>query len=361
MAASAENPFIDSSYPIRSGEELDVPKLEAWLRSHVPGVEGALSIEQFPQGFSNLTYFVKLGNQEMVLRRPPFGNKVKSAHDMGREFRILEKLHKVYELAPRPLAYSDDDSVLDAPFYVMERRRGVILRKKLPKEMTIGPETFHRLGESLIENLARLHAIDYQAAGLGDLGQPEGFLERQVGGWTKRYVQAQTDDFPEVVQTAEWLAANRPAESGATLIHNDYKFDNLVLDPGDLTRIIAVLDWEMCTIGDPLLDLGVSLSYWVQANDDQVLRAFVPGPTDRPGNLTRQELITRYAELTGRDTSKMLFYYCFGLFKLAVIIQQIYVRYARGFTQDPRFAGMNHVVAGLGRAGMAAIAANRVL
>jgi aminoglycoside phosphotransferase (APT) family kinase protein len=227
--------------------------------------------------------------------------------------------------------------------------------------MTIPPETFHRLGESLIDNLARLHSIDYQAAGLGDLGHPEGFLERQVGGWTKRYQQAQTDDWSEMMQTAEWLAANRPAESGATLIHNDYKFDNLVLDPNDLTRIIAVLDWEMCTLGDPLLDLGVSLSYWVQADDDQILRAFVPGPTDKPGNLTRQDLISRYAKLTGRDTSNMLFYYCFGLFKLAVIIQQIYARYAKGFTQDPRFAGMNHVVAGLGHAGIAAIAANRVL
>jgi len=355
-----QSQFIDAASPIREGEELDLAKLEAWLHEEIPNASGNLRVEQFPQGFSNLTYFVKLGDQELVLRRPPFGNQVKSAHDMGREFRVLSALNKVYELAPRPLAYCDNDSVLGAPFYVMQRRHGIILRKKLPNEFVIPPETFRGLGISLIENLARLHSIDYQAAGLGDLGHPEGFLERQVGGWTKRYLQAQTDDFPEVIQTVEWCAANRPPESGATLIHNDYKFDNLVLDPNDLTKIIAVLDWEMCTIGDPLLDLGVSLSYWVQADDDAVLRAFVPGPTDRPGNLTRHELIERYAELTGRDMSHILFYYCFGLFKLAVIIQQIYARYAKGHTRDPRFAGMNQVVAGLGRAGMASIAANRV-
>ena len=360
MTSASHTQFIDASAPVRSGEQLDAAKLNDWLTANVPDASGPLTIEQFPQGFSNLTYFLKLGDQELVLRRPPIGNAVRSAHDMGREYHVLEKLSRVYDLAPRPLAYCDDETLLGGPFYVMERRRGVILRKKLPDGFNIAPETFRRLGESLIENLARLHAIDYEAAGLGELGRPAGFIERQVAGWTKRYHQAQTDDFPDVVRTAEWVAANMPAESGATLIHNDYKYDNLVLDPTDLTRITAVLDWEMCTLGDPLLDLGVSLSYWVQADDDEVLRYFIPGPTNLPGNLTRHELIDRYTAITGRDTSNMLFYYAFGMFKLAVIIQQIYVRYAKGYTRDPRFSGLNHVVEGLGRAGMNAIEKGRV-
>jgi aminoglycoside phosphotransferase (APT) family kinase protein len=279
---------------------------------------------------------------------------------MGREVAVLSKLAPVYSRAPAVIAFHDDPDVLGAPFYLMERRRGVILRKKLPKGFVVPPETFRKLGESLVDNLARLHSIDYTAAGLGELGKPAGFIERQVAGWRKRYQQAQTDDYPEVVQTAEWVAANMPVESGATLIHNDYKYDNLVLDPNDLTRITAVLDWEMCTLGDPLLDLGVSLSYWVQADDSEVLRHFIPGPTNLPGNLTRQEIIARYAAKTGRDTSNMLFYYAFGIFKLAVIIQQIYARYAKGHTRDERFAGLNHVVEGLGRAGLDAISKNRV-
>ena len=208
----------------------------------------------------------------------------------------------------------------------MERRRGVILRRKLPQGFAPEPETFHKLGIAFIDNLARLHALDYQAAGLGDLGKPEGYVERQVSGWIRRYEKAQTDSWPAVEEVARWLMTNRPAESGAALIHNDYKFDNIVLDENDLTRIVAVLDWEMCTLGDPLMDLGCTLAYWIQADDHESLRQFVPGPTYLPGNLTRSELIARYAATSGRDVQHVLFYYCYGLYKLAVIIQQIYAR-----------------------------------
>ena len=220
---------------------------------------------------------------------------------MGREYRILSRLCRVYEPAPCPLLFCDDEGVLGAPFYLMERRHGVILRKPPPADRPMPPETVRRLCESLIDGLARLHSLDYQAAGLGDLGKPEGYVERQVSGWSRRYRDAQTDDVPGLDRAADWLAANRPAESGAALIHNDYKFDNLVLDPDDPGRIVAVLDWEMATIGDPLMDLGTTLGYWIEPTDPVPLRRFLAGPTALPGSLTRRELGLRYCEAVGRD------------------------------------------------------------
>jgi aminoglycoside phosphotransferase (APT) family kinase protein len=352
--------FADSSAPVRKGEELDAQRLRDYLGEQLGHVAARLEIEQFPQGFSNLTYLVRVGSEEYVLRRPPFGNTVKSAHDMGREFNVLSKLSKVYPLAPKPLLYCTDESVLGAPFYMMERRRGVILRRKLPKDFRLDPQTFHGLGIAFIDNLARLHALDYRSAGLADLGKPEGYVERQVTGWIGRYEKAKTDDWPTMDEVAKWLVENRPAASGAALIHNDYKFDNVVLDPNDLTKIIGVLDWEMCTVGDPLMDLGCTLAYWIQADDHEALKYFVPGPTFLPGNLTRQELLDRYAQTSGRDLGRVLFYYCYGLYKLAVIIQQIYARFARGFTQDTRFADMNQQVGSLSRSAARAIAIGRV-
>jgi len=356
MSESATTTFADSSAPVRKGEELDAARLSAYLAEQLGQRDARVEIEQFPQGFSNLTYLVRFGADEYVLRRPPFGNTVKSAHDMGREFNVLSKLSRVYELAPKPILYCTDESVLGAPFYMMERRRGVILRRKLPKNLRPEPQTFHRLGISFIDNLARLHALDYRAAGLSDLGKPEGYVERQVTGWIGRYEKAKTDEWPQMDEVAKWLVQNRPPESGASLIHNDYKFDNVVLDANDLTKIIGVLDWEMCTAGDPLMDLGCTLAYWIQADDTEALKYFVPGPTFLPGNLTRRELLDRYAKTSGRDLGHVLFYYCYGLYKLAVIIQQIYARFARGFTQDPRFADMNQQVGSLSRTAARAIA-----
>jgi aminoglycoside phosphotransferase (APT) family kinase protein len=353
-------PQVESAAPVRTGEEIDAEKLAAFLHDRLPGIGGPLLIEQFPQGFSNLTYLVRAGGRELVLRRPPFGNRVKSAHDMGREFRVLSKLSEVYELAPKPLAYCETGDVIGAPFYVMERRRGVILRKKLADDVRLDPRALRRLGDSFVKNLARLHALDYEAAGLAELGKPDGYIERQVVGWTRRYNDARTGELPELEQVAHWLAAHQPAESGAALIHNDYKFDNIVLDPNDLTRITAVLDWEMSTIGDPLMDLGSTMAYWIEERDSPELKSFIAGPTNLPGNLTRCEIADRYADCSGRDTSNMLFYYCYGLFKLSGIIQQIYYRYAKGFTRDERFAKLDDVVANLGRAAAEAIARGRI-
>lgn len=352
MSGEDTSGFVDRSRAVRPGEELPIERLEPWLRAHVPGAAsaGAITVEQFPSGHSNLTYRVRAGAEEWVLRRPPFGSKVKSAHDMGREFRILSRLHAVYPPAPRPLAYCEDPEVLGAPFYVMERIRGVILRKDPPPGLVVDAATARGLCEALIDNLARIHGLDVVAAGLADLGKPQGYVERQVTGWTRRYHDSQTDDVPEILEIARWLAERIPPERGAVLIHNDYKFDNVVLDPADLTRIVGVLDWEMSTIGDPLMDLGTALAYWIQPSDPQELQLLRWGPTHLDGALTRGELVDRYAAATGHDTSGMAFYYAFALFKTAVVLQQIYYRWKQGLTKDERFAWLIHGVRVLGRA-----------
>ena len=347
--------FQDHSENIRAGEELDLSRLEPYLRAHFPGVEGPLTVKQFPSGHSNLTYLVRLGDREMVLRRPPFGSQVKTAHDMGREYRVLSKLHAAYPPAPRVLLYCDDLSILGAPFYVMERLRGVILRKDPPDALNFTPEIARRLSGSFIDNLARLHSLDYEAIGLGDLGKPQGYLHRQVRGWIERYHASRTHDLKEVEKIFVWLNQRIPAASEAALIHNDYKYDNLVLDPADITRVVGVLDWEMSTIGDPLSDLGTALAYWVDAEDPEELQGIRSCPSNYPGSLTRAQLAERYARITGRDVSSMAFYLAFARFKVAVIYQQIYYRYQQGLTQDPRFAALPEKVRALVRASLQTI------
>jgi len=336
--------FRDTPTAIRPGEELNLEKLEAFLRGHFPDQREAFSVKQFPSGHSNLTYSVRLGGREMVLRRPPFGSKVKSAHDMGREFRVLSKLHAVYPPAPKALLYCEDESVLGAPFYVMEPVSGIILRRDPPPGLAFSPATARQLCESFVDNLARLHSIDYAAVGLGDFGKPIGYTGRQVQGWIERYHGSETHEYPEVEKLSAWMRENLPASRNATLIHNDYKFDNVVLDPGDLSKIIGVLDWEMSTIGDPLSDLGTMLAYWVNAGDPGELQKLRWGPTNYPGGMTRSEAVERYAQASGRGVDHMVFYLAFARFKLAVIVQQIYYRYHQGLTKDARFAAMAGVV-----------------
>jgi aminoglycoside phosphotransferase (APT) family kinase protein len=352
--------WTDQPRAVRQGEELDTTKLEAYLRAHAPGSIGPLAVEQFPSGHSNLTYLLRIGEREVVLRRPPFGATIKTAHDMGREYRILSRLVAVYPRVPRPLLYCEDEAVLGAPFYVMERLKGVILRASAPQGLALPPALMRALSENCVANLVEIHAVDYVTAGLGDLDHPEGYVRRQIEGWTTRYHNARTDDVPDVERVAAWLAEHMPPEAGAALIHNDYKYDNLVLDPQDLSRIVGVLDWEMATIGDPLMDLGTTLGYWVDAGDPPELQALGFGLTALPGNLNRRELAQRYAELGGRDLSNILFYYVYALFKIAVIVQQIYARYKAGFTQDERFAGMIYVVRLLGHTATLAIDKGRM-
>jgi aminoglycoside phosphotransferase (APT) family kinase protein len=320
----------DRAKPVRAGEELDGAALAAYLDRELGG-SAPVQVEQFPGGHSNLTYLVARGAAEYVLRRPPFGSKVKTAHDMGREVTVLSKLAPVFDRAPRVIAYEPSGDVLGAPFYLMERRRGVILRRELPAGVDA-----RRACELLIDTLVDLHAIDFAAAGLGDFGKPAGYVERQVRGWSERYTGSQTDDIAAMTEVAAWLEAHRPGDGPPALIHNDFKFDNTVFDPG-FTRITAVLDWEMATIGDPLMDLGGSLSYWVQADDSPLFQQPIFGVTNKPGMMTRAEVAARYFERSGRRTEHLIFYYAFGLFKTAVILQQIYYRFAKGLTKDARF------------------------
>jgi aminoglycoside phosphotransferase (APT) family kinase protein len=271
---------------------------------------------------------------------------------MGREYRVLSKLHEAYKVAPRVILYCDDLSVLDAPFYLMEPIRGIILRRELPPGLLLSPAMARQLSEVFLDNLVRLHGLDYEHIGLGDLGRPQGYLERQVKGWIERYHNSATHDLPEVGRISTWFTQNIPASSDATLIHNDYKYDNVVLDSNDVTRLVGVLDWEMCTLGDPLSDLGTTLAYWTDPSDPDEFQEICSAPTTIPGTLTRAQLAQRYALATGRSIHNMVFYLAFARFKVAVIVQQIYYRYACGLTHDERFATMPDQIAVLMRASL---------
>jgi aminoglycoside phosphotransferase (APT) family kinase protein len=331
---------IDSPKDVRAGEEVDAERLAVFLREHVAELRDApsITIQQFPSGHSNLTYSVDAGERHYVLRRPPFGSKVKSAHDMGREYRVLSKLHPVYPLAPEPIVYCEDEGVIGAKFYLMRRLTGVIIRRQIPVELGLVPERLRRLDLALVDNFARIHAVDYAAAGLSDLGKPDGYVERQVNGWIKRYHDSQTDEVPMFDRIAVWLGENMPKTSTAALIHNDYKLDNVVLDADDPTKIIGVLDWEMATLGDPLMDLGTAISYWVEEGDSDEIKMMRYAPTTEPGSITRQEFLARYEEAAQRKVENALFYFVFGCMKNAAVIQQIYYRYKQGLTKDERFA-----------------------
>lgn len=330
---------------VREGEELPLAAVERTLKKRVEDLpEGELKVRQFSSGASNLTYLLKIGDWETVLRRPPLGPLPPKAHDVGREFRILSRLNLAFPLAPRPYFFCDDESLIGAPFYVMERRRGVVLDRSFPEGVESSPELCRRLSETVVDTLVDLHAVDYEAAGLGDLGRPEEFLERQIRGWTMRYEKAKTEEMKEVGLLTEWLEENTPHSLPPSIVHNDYKLNNLVLAPEDLAEVKAVLDWEMATIGDPLLDFGNFLAYWIEVCDSQDLKEVMPTVTDAPGFMRRRELIERYAHRSGRDLSEVRFYVTFGYFRLAVALQQIYARWKRGQTKDERFANFGKKV-----------------
>ncbi len=348
---------MSDTKPIRQGEELNIENLSNYLQDKI---SGEISIEQFPAGNSNLTYCVKIGETEYVLRRPPFGNTVKSAHDMSREFNVLDKLSAVYSPAPKPLFLCRDETVIGSEFYLMERRNGLIIRGKSPSTLENSPELRQKVCESFIKNLAHLHNLDYKAAGLGELGKPEGYAIRQIEGWSRRYFNAKTDEHLELEKTINWLNENIPNDETASLVHNDYKFDNIMLNPNDLTEIIAVLDWEMTTIGSPLMDFGTTLGYWMSKEVGDELLNMPFNPRVLMENVSRQQLAEIYAEKSGRDLHDILFYYVFGTFKIAVIAQQIYARFTKGFTQDKRFANFNHFVNALGKIAYSAIQSGKI-
>jgi aminoglycoside phosphotransferase (APT) family kinase protein len=355
----------DEALPVRPEAAFDAAALGAWLRAHGEGggFEGTPELLQFGRGYSNLTYLVRFGNREIVVRRAPPGVHIKSAHDMGREFRILRALAPAWSKVPGPIAYCEDAAVIGSPFYAMDRVRGIILRGALAREETrahrLDAITIRRASEALADTLAEIHCIDWRAAGLTDLGRPEGYIERQVRGWGERWRKSWTDDVPQMERLGAWLEEHRPRESGSTLVHNDFKYDNVVF-AHDLGRVVTVLDWEMATIGDPLMDLGTTLGYWVDADDPPVLLSTVSVPTHLRGNLTRLEVVHRWSRATGRDAANVTFYYAFALFKLAVVKQQLHKRWASGLTTDERYGKMLPGVRAVATAALLAIERGRI-
>ena len=331
--------LTDSSTGIRPGEELDISRIDPYLKAHVPGLEGQPVVSQFPGGASNLTYLIQYPDQELVLRRPPFGEKARSAHDMGREYRILNQLKDAFAYCPKAFAHGTDQTLIGSEFYVMERVRGIILRSDLPDELALNADATQTLCKSFIDTLVQLHQVDYNACGLGNLGKPEGYVQRQISGWSERYEKALTPDAPRWEAVKQWLQAKMPADHPTPAIgHNDYRFDNVILDPANPMQIIGVLDWELTTLGDPLMDLGNTLAYWIEAGDPAPVQLMRRQPSNAPGMLTRREFVDYYAERTGIQIDNYDFYYAYGLFRLAGIVQQIYYRYYHGQTRDKRFA-----------------------
>lgn len=349
-------PPVTDATPVRSTEQLDWRRLATYLRERlpscrIPGLDltKEMEVAQFPGGHSNLTYLVRFGETELVVRRPPFGPVAPTAHDMAREYRWLAAIHPVFPPAPQPYVRCDDPSVIGSTFYVMERRRGLVVRHEEPSALLDRPEVRRRVSEAVVDTLARLHALDVVGAGLAGLGKPMGFVERQVRGWTERWHRAKIAELPDMDALAVWLRDRLPPDPNPpSVVHGDFKLDNVMLDRNDLTQIVAVLDWEMCALGDPLVDIGILLSYWgptAPPGQGDTLASV----THRPGWFTRNEILDRYAARSSRDLSSIRFYETFALFKIAVVIQQIYYRYAQGQTDDPRFATFGDRVAYLAR------------
>ncbi len=342
--------------PVREEDAFDVAAVAQWLRvsaSDAAGLGGVPEVRQFTGGASNLTYLLRYAAQpgssagrDLILRRPPLGTKAKGAHDMRREHDIMAALAPAFPAVPRMVAFCDDESVIGSPFYVMERLVGTILRRDIPPDLGMTPDDVGRLCRAAIDTLVDLHRVDVQAAGLAPLGKGPGYVARQVGGWSARYRQARTPDVGSFEDVMTWLDRHQPDDIGQVLIHNDFRFDNLVLDPADPTTIIGVLDWEMATVGDPLMDLGGALAYWVQADDDGPFQQFRLQPTHTPGMLTRAEVVEYYAARMGLtiDQRGWAFYEVFGLFRLAAIGQQIYYRYFHGQTTNPAYGRFREVV-----------------
>lgn len=335
--------LIDQAGAIRAGEELDLDALRQYLEPLLGERARQLTVQQFPGGHSNLTYLLSSGDETWVLRRPPFGSKVKSAHDMSREYRVLSAIHEVFPYAPEPLHFCEDQAILGCDFYLMNYIRGLVIRREYPAELGLYPDQIRQQLLNFSDVLGQLHSIDRSKTALADFGRPEGYVSRQVEGWCRRWQDAVTPDTVNCDAIMQWLRDNRPAESGmASIIHNDYKLDNVIFSPEDPLKVIGVLDWEMATVGDPLMDLGCTLGYWVQRSDPEFFRTARTMPTDIAGAPTRAEIIERFQTRTGLQLDNFDFYFCFGLFRLTVIGQQIYYRYYHGLTKDERFVTFLH-------------------
>ena len=337
MSEHRNEKLIDRPRALRDEDAFDAEALDAWLKQRIDGLDGTPEIEQFPKGASNLTYQLRYPDRDLILRRPPAGTKAKSAHDVIREYRIQKALKPVFPKVPEMLAACEDHEVIGSDFYVMERLEGIIPRANMPKGLTLSEEQTRDLCRNAIDTLIELHSVDIEAAGLTKLAKGAGYNKRQIEGWSGRFRKARTWNVMRGEKIMRWLADNTPDEVAIRLIHGDYRFDNLVLDAGDPLKIIGVLDWEMATLGDPLMDLGNAMAYWVQADDDRIFRAFRRQPTHLPGMFTRREVVEYYCKKMGYTPEKWAFYEVYGLFRLAVIVQQIYYRYHHKQTRNPAF------------------------
>ncbi len=354
------NDALDKAITVREGEQIDQVVIQDYLRDQLGNNEEILAIDQFPSGFSNLTYLLKTNKNEYVLRKPPIGTNIKSAHDMGREYKVLSLLKPVYPYVPEPIAYEETGNVIGSPFYIMERIKGVILRNRSPKGVDLTTSLMNLISKEAINHLADLHQLDLEKSGLNDFGKPSGYVARQVNGWADRYEKSKTDEILDMENAFAWLKENMPNEDqmNPSFIHNDFKYDNLVLSPENLGEIKAVLDWEMATVGDPLMDLGTTLAYWGEPKDSDVLKPF--NLTWLPGNLNREEVVSQYFSKRGISEQSMIFYYVFGAAKVGVICQQIYARFKKGITKDPRFKMLLYVTQACGYNTKMAIKLNRI-
>jgi len=331
------NSLLDQPRPVRDEDRFDADALDAWLKQRLDGLEGTPDIEQFPKGASYLTYRLRYANRDLILRRPPPGTKAKSAHDVMREYRIQNALKPVFPKVPEMLAASEDSAIIGSDFYVMERLEGIIPRANLPRGLSLSTDHTRELCRNAIDTLIELHSVDVENAGLSDLAKGAGYNKRQIEGWSGRFRKARTWNVMRGERVMRWLSDNTPDEVSIRLIHGDYRFDNLVLDAQNPLKIIGVLDWEMATLGDPLMDLGNAMAYWVQADDDRYFRGFRRQPTHLPGMFTREEVVEYYCDKMGYTVDYSSFYEVYGLFRLAVIAQQIYYRYHHKQTRNPAF------------------------
>lgn len=340
----------DDTIAVRADEGFDEEQIANYLWGKLPGSENRLTVRQFGGGAANLTYLLDYGTHEYVLRRPPLGPVAKSAHDMAREYRVLSLLHQTFPLAPRAYLYCRDTSLIGSDFFVMARHRGTVVRRSMPEHFDQIDGAARKMSAALVDALADFHAVDYKTIGLADLGKPSGFVERQIEGWYKRWHKAKVDDLGDMDAAYRWLRDNIPASMDSTLVHNDYKLDNVMLDSEDPGKIVAIFDWDMCTLGDPLCDLGSLLCYWTEPSDPPYFQEMAMMPLGDLGFMTRHELVARYAEKSGRSIHKIHFYHALGLYRLTVIIAQIYIRYRRGQTQDRRFAAFEQMIPLMARA-----------
>ncbi|MFP4323599.1 MAG: phosphotransferase family protein [Anaerolineales bacterium] len=333
---------MSETIPVRPDERFDEARLADYLRDKLPGADAPLTVEQFPGGAANLTYLLRFGAHEYVLRRPPLGQLAQGAHDMSREYRVLSVLYQQFPYAPRAYHLCEDVGVIGAPFIIMARQRGVVVRRNMPPTYETIPDAPRQLAVALVDRLADFHAVDYKALRLADLGRPAGFVARQIDGWYKRWQKAKVDDVPAMERLHTWLNAHQPPENPPTLLHNDYKLDNTMFSPDHPSKMVAIFDWYMCTLGDPLVDVGTLLAYWSEPGDPDCFR----GLLGMPGAAfpVREELVARYAAQSGRDVTAISFYHVLALYRLVVIVAQIYVRYHRGQTQDQRFASFGGMI-----------------